>query len=122
MAQGGSPLPATDGVNEYFEVVTTVARQQEAEQLARHVVEQRLAACVQIVGPVRSIYRWQGRIESDEEWLCLMKTTAARYAALEASIRARHPYDVPQILALQVATGSEDYLAWLREQVAPGEP
>ena len=67
----------------------------------------------QIVGPIRSTYRWQGKIESDEEWQCWCKTRGELYARVEEAIRALHPYEVPEILAVPVVAGSERYLAWL---------
>ena len=79
----------------------------------------RLAACAQVGSPVTSTYRWQGEIETAQEWPVVFKTTAGRYAELEAFLRERHSYDVPEILAVPVAAGSAAYLAWLTEQSAP---
>lgn len=100
-----------------LQVATTLGSQEDAERVAQHLIDRRLAGCVQISGPIRSIYHWQGRIETEQEWLCTAKTTVDRYPALEAGIREVHSYDVPEILAVEVARGSADYLAWLREQV-----
>jgi periplasmic divalent cation tolerance protein len=96
---------------------TTCANRDEAERIAAALVDQRLAACVQIVGPVRSIYRWQGAVEQAEEWLCLIKTTREAYPAVEAAIRALHSYDCPEIIATQITAGSAAYLKWLGESV-----
>ena len=101
----------------FLQVVTTTGTKADAEQIARRLVEQRLAACVQIVGPITSVYRWQGRVESAEEWLCIVKTTGGRYADVEKAIQQTHPYEVPEILAFEIHEGSSDYLDWLRHQV-----
>jgi periplasmic divalent cation tolerance protein len=100
----------------FVQVSTTVEKRQEAERLARLAVEQKLAACVQVIGPIISTYRWQGKIEHEEEWLCLMKTRTGLYEALEKAIRAAHPYDEPEIIALPVVKGSEGYLRWIEQE------
>lgn len=94
-------------------VLTTSGSRAEAETLAAALVERQLAACVQIVGPIQSVYRWQGAVEKSEEFLCLIKAQQSHYAALEAAIRELHAYEVPEILALPVTCGSADYLNWL---------
>lgn len=95
-------------------VLVTVASRDDGERLADAVVGEGLAACVNIVGPIRSIYRWQGKVCRDDEHLLLIKTTTARYAALEARVKALHGYEVPEIIALPIEQGSAGYLAWLR--------
>jgi periplasmic divalent cation tolerance protein len=85
-----------------------------ARELAGVLVEQRLAACVNILPGVTSVYAWEGRIETTEEQLLLIKTMAGHYLALEACIKQRHPYDVPEIIAVPIERGSADYLDWLR--------
>jgi periplasmic divalent cation tolerance protein len=102
-----------------IQVITTTGTKQDASKVARALIEARLAACVQVVGPVTSRYWWKDEIEEAEEWLCLIKTTANLFERLEEAIRAAHPYDVPEILATPVVAGSADYLAWLREEVRP---
>jgi periplasmic divalent cation tolerance protein len=102
-----------------IQVITTTGTKQDASKVARALIEARLAACVQVVGPVTSRYWWKDEIEEAEEWLCLIKTTANLFERLEQAIRAAHPYDVPEILATPVVAGSADYLAWLREEVRP---
>lgn len=110
-------------MTEAVQVITTTATREEAETLAAALVERELAACVQILGPMRSVYRWEGAVESADEWLCQIKTTTGRFPALEEAIRSLHPYDVPEILALPVVAGSEAYLDWLRQAVgAPPRP
>ena len=100
-----------------LQVVTTTGGKAEAERLARSLVEQRLAACVQIAGPIMSVYRWQGDLETAEEWLCAVKTTAERYQEVEKAIREAHSYEVPEIVAFEIKEGSNDYLTWLCQQV-----
>ncbi len=102
-----------------IQIVTTTARLEDAQAIAAHLVEQGLAACAQISGPITSIYRWQGRVETAQEWQCVIKTRAALYEAVQQAIRDRHPYETPEILATPVAHGSPDYLAWLEQ--ATGE-
>lgn len=99
-------------------VTTTLPSQDAVLRLARVLVETRLAACVQVAGPVRSVYRWQGALEEAEEWYCHAKTTRARWAELEARIRAEHPYQVPEIVAVEIVEGSEGYLAWVDQETA----
>lgn len=84
-----------------------------AETLAHTLVERRLAACVNILAPCRSVYQWQGAIETAEEFPVLIKTTATAYPALEAAIAELHPYSVPEIIALPITAGAAPYLAWL---------
>ena len=98
---------------EYLQVLTTAGSQVEAERISAALVERRLAACVQVVGPISSRYRWQGEVEQAEEWLCLAKTTGDRYAELEAAIRELHSYEEPEIVATPIVAGSPGYLAWL---------
>jgi periplasmic divalent cation tolerance protein len=94
-------------------VMTTLPDLQAAGAIARTLVEQRLAACVSIQSPCRSVYRWNGGIEQAEEIPLLIKTTARRYPALEAALRAMHPYDLPEIVAIGVADGLPAYLQWI---------
>ena len=94
-------------------VLTHVPNRDAGETLARFLVESQLAACVNILSPCHSVYRWKGSIESVDEVPLLVKTTDDRYEAVEAAIRARHPYELPEIIALPVARGLPDYLAWL---------
>jgi periplasmic divalent cation tolerance protein len=102
---------------DFLQVSTTTANRDEADRIAAALVEQRLAACVQIVGTVHSVYRWQGQVECAEEWLLLVKTTRDAYAAVEAAIRKLHSYECPEVIATPIAEGSADYLRWLAEQV-----
>jgi periplasmic divalent cation tolerance protein len=98
---------------EYLQVLTTVGSGEEAERISAALVERRLAACVQVLGPISSRYRWQGKIELDSEWICLAKTTAERYPALEAAVRELHSYEQPEIVATAIVAGSAGYLDWI---------
>ena len=99
-------------------VTTTTEKREEAERIALELVEARLAACVQIIGPIESIYRWKGRIERTGEWLCLIKSREENYGAVERAILSLHPYETPEIMAVQVTGGSPGYLDWLRGELA----
>lgn len=102
-------------------VVTTTARSRaDAEELGRLAVGARLAACAQVSGPISSTYRWQGRVETAEEWVCSCKTTEVCTAPLVAAWRAAHAYDNPEIIATPIDAASDDYLAWLDAETAPG--
>jgi len=103
-----------------IQVVTTTETKDEAEAIGRALVEKRLAACVQVVGPISSIYWWEGEVEAADEYLCLIKSSSAAYEELEAAIKQLHPYETPEILALPVAVGSADYLRWLQKEVKQG--
>jgi periplasmic divalent cation tolerance protein len=105
-----------------IQILTTTPDKELALRIAQVLVEGRLAACVQISGPVESIYRWEGRIESAAEWQCWVKTTRGRYADVERAIRGLHAYQVPEILALPVVEGHLDYLRWLEQSVAADGP
>ena len=109
-------------MDEAIQVVTTTDSEQIAQAIARDLVENQLAACVQVGGPVTSVYRWEGRIETATEWTCAIKTVRDLYHALESRIRKLHNYDVPEIVVLPLVDGSAAYLAWLREQVVRVQP
>jgi len=101
-------------------VLVTCGSLREARGIAREVVEARLAACVNIVSaPVESVYRWKGKVERAREFLLVMKTTAKRLGALEKEVKRLHSYDVPEFIALPIAAGSREYLAWVGESVKP---
>jgi periplasmic divalent cation tolerance protein len=102
---------------DYVQVLTTVGSEEEAERIGAALLERRLAACVQTVGPVASRYRWRGELEREQEWQCLAKTEARLYEEVEAAIRAAHSYDEPEILAIPVLAGSKGYLEWISANV-----
>ncbi|MCX4848148.1 divalent-cation tolerance protein CutA [Streptomyces sp. NBC_00893] len=103
----------------WLTVLTTTDSEEKAHALAQGAVEARLAACVQISAPVTSVYRWQNAIETTEEWQLLFKTTAERYAELEAHLETAHDYETPEIIAIPVVRGSARYLAWVSAETAP---
>lgn len=100
-------------------VITTTETEADAERLARLLVESELAACVQVLPRMTSIYRWQGKIDQSGEVLVLIKTTRADYAQLETTIKQNHSYQTPEIIALPVEAGSAEYLKWLAASVQP---
>jgi periplasmic divalent cation tolerance protein len=104
--------------HEHCQVATTVGTRSDADELAREVVEARLAACAQVAGPLTSTYWWQGTIETVEEWQVVFKTTTARFPALRDFIRIHHDYEVPEILCLPVLDGNPAYLQWISAETA----
>lgn len=101
----------------FLQVTTTTESRDDAQELARAIVEARLAACVQVMA-IQSTYWWEDQIEIEQEWMCVMKTTSARYPALEAFIRQKHSYETPEIVASEISMGSEDYLEWIDRETA----
>lgn len=95
-------------------ILCTCASEEEAERIALLLLEERLAACVNVVPAIRSYYRWQGAIETAREHLLLIKSSAELFPAVEATVRRAHSYEIPELLALPVLEGSDDYLTWLR--------
>jgi periplasmic divalent cation tolerance protein len=98
-------------------VLCTCSGPEEARRISRHLVEGRLAACVNILGPIESIYRWNDAVEAANEVLLVVKTSSDRFPALKSTILELHSYDVPEVIALPVQEGSEPYLAWLLGQL-----
>ncbi|MGH8822141.1 MAG: divalent-cation tolerance protein CutA [Rhodoferax sp.] len=109
-----------DGETPYCLVLTTVADEEQAQTLARGIVEARLGACVQI-DHIRSIYRWDGQLCSEPECRLMIKTRKTRFDALAQFIRAHHPYEVPEIMQIPVSAGSADYLGWIDEGTRPDD-
>lgn len=99
----------------YLQISTTAATREDAERIAAAVLEARLAACGQILGPIASHYWWRGALETSEEYLVLFKARAPAYAACERAIRSVHPYENPEIIAVSIVAGSAAYLAWIDE-------
>ena len=104
--------------SEYVVVLTTLASAAEAQQFVRHLVDQRLIACGSVLPGATSVYRWRGAVTQEEEVVVLMKTMRSRWDALQAAVAERHPYEVPELLALPVRAGLESYLSWLSAEVA----
>src|SRR5437660_11022933 len=98
-------------------VLTTAGSEEEARKIAKHLVENRLAACVNIIPQVESIYRWQGNVESSREWLLVVKSTAEQFAAIRDAIRELHSYELPECIAISIEEGSPEYLQWLGQPV-----
>ena len=99
----------------------TAGTPEEAERVATALLERRLAACVQVVGPIDSRYWWEGRLETATEWLCLVKTTDDRVDDVVAAIQEVHSYDVPEVIVLPIVAGSEAYLRWIAQvAIGPG--
>jgi len=109
--------PPDGAVSDALVVLLTGPDRDTMERLARTLVEERLAACVNLLDGLRSIYRWEGSVEQADEVLAIVKTTRDRLGALERRVRELHPYDVPEIIALPVEGGSEAYLDWVSESV-----
>ncbi len=104
-------------MTDYIQVITTTSSPSEAERIAQALVEARLAACVQVSGPVTSTYRWEGAVQRSQEWLVTAKTRQDLYAAVEQAIRRIHSYQEPEIVAVPMVAGSAGYLAWLNREV-----
>jgi periplasmic divalent cation tolerance protein len=99
-------------------VFSTCGSEEEAVRIAKHVVDAHIAACVNLIPKIRSIYRWEGKVEDSTEWLLLIKTSRERFAALQVALAAVHSYDVPEVIALPIIDGSPNYLAWLDTEMA----
>ena len=106
-------------MTDYIQIVTTTPDKETAQRIARLLVERRLAACVQVSGPIESTYWWQGRVETAAEWQLLAKSRLDLFPALEAAVREVHPYTVPELLATRVEAGCADYLQWIACELAP---
>ena len=105
-------------MSEYVQITTSTGTRHDAEQIASELVSRRLAGCAQISGPVASTFRWQGKVETAEEWMCTVKTTRAQLDAIQKLFGEIHPYEVPEVIATPIVGGSEKYFAWLRAEVS----
>jgi periplasmic divalent cation tolerance protein len=105
-------------MKKFILVLTTVPEKRVGDQIARALVEERLAACVTISGLAKSFYRWEGKISQDQEHVLFIKTRAALFQKVEARVKELHPYKVPELIALPVEKGSADYLGWLDEETS----
>lgn len=99
-------------------IFVTAGSEAEAETIARALVEERLVACVNILSPIRSLYRWEGAVADDREWLLLIKTQTDCFSAVEARVKELHSYQVPEVIALPIVAGADGYLRWLQESVS----
>ena len=100
-----------------MQIFTTTRNKKDAEKIADVLVKNKLAACVQILGPIESIYKWKGKIEKSKEWLCLIKTKSEKYKKIEKTIKSLHSYEVPEIIALPIEKGNVKYFKWVDEQL-----
>jgi periplasmic divalent cation tolerance protein len=107
-------------MTEKIVVFSTCGSEEEAVRIATQLVEGRVAACVNLIPRIRSIYRWQGKMEDSTEWMLVIKTSRERFEALRTVLAAAHSYDVPEVLALPVVDGSPDYFAWMDAELANG--
>jgi periplasmic divalent cation tolerance protein len=103
-------------------VFVMAANEDESDKIARALVEERLAACVNIVGPARSVYRWRGAIETANEYMLVIKTPTRNFSKLERKVRELHSYEVPEIVAVPLTAGSKPYVEWLAESTAQAAP
>ena len=101
----------------YIQVSTTTEKSEDAEKIAQALVKKRLAACVQILGPISSTYWWKNRIENVEEWLCLIKSERSLYGQIEKAIKEIHPYETPEFTATSIVAGSKEYLKWIDQEL-----
>jgi periplasmic divalent cation tolerance protein len=106
-------------MHEFVVITTTSGDHTVAEQIAADLVDRRLVACAQIIGPIKSIYRWEGTVEFTEEVMLQLKTTTAHVEAVKETIDRLHPYDVPEVIVMPITDGSELYLKWLGDQTRP---
>ena len=96
-----------------IQIITTTPKAKEAEKIANLLVDKKLAACVQVIGPITSIYKWKGKKEKSKEYLCLIKATRNLYYKIEKEIKGIHPYETPEIIATRIIAGNKDYLNWI---------
>ena len=106
----------------YIQIVTTTDTRETAMRIARFLVEKRLAACVQIDGPITSLYRWKGSVEEETEWRCVIKSRSDLFGEIRDAIRDMHPYEVPEIVATELDQVAESYRQWLEDATLPEEP
>lgn len=104
-------------MSDLLQITTTTGTREVADRIAVELIDLRLAACVQVSGPITSTYRWQGKVESADEWLCTAKSSREKLPAIQALLNRLHPYEVPELIATPITDGSEAYLKWLAEQL-----
>ena len=108
-------------MSDYIQITTTTENEEQANEIARKLVELRLVACAQVSGPIKSFYRWEGKIEKSVEWICSAKSKINLYEKIEKTILDIHPYEVPEIIAVQLVEGSSEYLKWINEETIQTE-
>lgn len=107
-------------MDRYIQVFTTIPDKQDGNKISKALIGKRLAACVQIGGPIKSVYRWKGKVETEREWVCIIKTRESLYEKVEKIIKAIHPYEIPEIIASPITRANRDYLKWLsKETIKP---
>ncbi len=104
-------------MSKYIQIITTTESKEDADRIAKELVKKRLAACVQVIGPIQSTYWWKGEIESSQEWVCLMKSHEDLFQKIETAIKDIHPYEVPEILAIPILTGHQPYIQWMKDEL-----
>jgi len=102
-------------MQKYIQVLTTVSKKKEAEKIASVIILKQLGVCVQIIGPITSVYRWNGKVEKAREFLCLIKTKKSLYKKLAKLIKELHSYETPEIIATPIIDGDKDYLRWMEQ-------
>jgi periplasmic divalent cation tolerance protein len=105
-------------MTEFIQITTTTSTRQDAEEIASELVSRRLAGCAQVSGPIVSTFRWQGKTETAEEWMCTAKTSRDQLSGIQELLCRIHRYEVPELIATPIVGGSEAYLKWLEEQLA----
>jgi periplasmic divalent cation tolerance protein len=104
-------------MSEFLQITTTTDTEELAIRIAEKLLEKKIAACVQVSGPITSIYEWKGKIENAREWYCVIKTRKNLYQKVEVAIKTLHPYEVPEIIALPILEGYKGYLDWMTQVV-----
>jgi periplasmic divalent cation tolerance protein len=116
------PLPKGGAVTDKVVIVVTAASRRECRKIARHLVDKKLAACVNITQPIESVYRWEGKIADEKEYLMLVKSTRELFPEIKLEISGLHSYQTPEIICLPIIEGSRDYLQWISDSVKPPPP
>lgn len=104
-------------MTKFIQVSTTTETKEDARKIAHSIVKKRLAACVQIIGPITSVYWWKDKIEEAEEWLCVVKSSQSLHPKLEKAIQELHPYEIPEIISIPIDKGSKGYMEWLDKEL-----
>ena len=104
-------------MTEFIQIATSTSTRQDAEEIAAELVSHRLAGCAQVSGPIMSTFRWQGKTQTAEEWICTAKTSSDQFAGIQELLNRIHRYEVPELIATPIVGGSEAYLKWLEEQL-----